>query len=486
MEISPPLLRKDVTFDSRADVIVVGLGVAGACAAIEAHEAGADVLVIERTSGGGGSSAMAGGYVYFGGGTRVQKANGFDDTVQDMFNYIMAVTPGPDEEKIRLYCENSVAHFDWMERQGVPFNDRFFPGKDPEHATDETLSWTGNEDAWPFNRIAKPVPRGHKIGVNGAAAYAMMNALIATAQRIGVKVAFDSAVNALVVDEVGRVVGVRYRHFDEIRTAEARKGVILTTGGFVWNRAMIDTYTPNMALEGVIPHGAPTSDGAGHQLGLSVGGALTNMAATMISIPIYAPESRVEGILVNKHGQRFINEDTYHGRATAFAMRQPDMIAYLICDAPAFGERNGYEALIDAWETIEEMERDLGIPEGALRATLAKYNADAARGEDPDFHKAAKYLRPLTEPPFAAVNITLGPVSAQGLTQGGLTTTPDAQVLDEAGHVIPGLYAAGATASNIAKDSAGYASGFMIGESSYFGRRAGAHAALSERDAKTA
>ena len=61
--------------------------------------------------------------------------------------------------------------------------------------------------------------------------------------------------------------------------------------------------------------------------------------------------------------------------------------------------------------------------------------------------------------------------------QGGLTTTADAQVLDSAGRIIPGLYAAGATASNIAKDSAGYASGFMIGESSYFGRRAGAHAA---------
>ena len=166
MDISPPLRASDVTFDEVADVIVVGMGVAGACAAIEAHEAGADVLVIERTSGGGGSSAMAGGYVYFGGGTRVQKANGFDDTVEDMFNYIMAVTPEPnDAEKIRLYCENSVAHFDWMERQGVPFNDRFFPGKDPEHPTNETLSWTGNEDASPFNDIAKPVPRGHKIGV---------------------------------------------------------------------------------------------------------------------------------------------------------------------------------------------------------------------------------------------------------------------------------------------------------------------------------
>jgi succinate dehydrogenase/fumarate reductase flavoprotein subunit len=477
MEISEPLSAKDVKFDQSADVIVVGMGVAGACAAVEAHEAGADVLVIERTSGGGGSSAMAGGYVYFGGGTRVQKANGFDDTVEDMFNYIMAVTPEPNAEKIRLYCDNSVAHFDWMERQGVPFNDRFFPGKDPEHPTDETLSWTGNEDAWPFSEIAKPVPRGHKIGVNGAAAYAMMNALIATVKRIGIRVEFDSAVNALVCDDSGRIVGVRYRQFDEIHYAEARKGVVLTTGGFVWNRELIDQYTPNMALEGVIPHGAPTSDGAGHQLGMSVGGSLMNMAATMISIPIYAPESRIKGILVNKNGQRFINEDTYHGRATAFAMQQPDMVAYLICDAPSFGERNGYEALIDAWETVAEMEHDLGIPEGALQKTLAVYNENAARGQDPDFHKAAKYLTPLAEPPFAAVNITLGPVSAQGLTQGGLTTTADAQVLDEAGRIIPGLYAAGATASNIAKDSAGYASGFMIGESSYFGRRAGAHAA---------
>src|ERR1700744_4812781 len=103
VEISPPLSARDVTFDLEADVIVVGMGVAGACAAIEAHEAGADVLVIERTSGGGGSSAMAGGYVYFGGGTRVQKANGFEDTAEELFKSIMAVTPEPNEKKIRLY-----------------------------------------------------------------------------------------------------------------------------------------------------------------------------------------------------------------------------------------------------------------------------------------------------------------------------------------------------------------------------------------------
>ncbi len=477
MEISPPLSSKDIAFDLEADVIVVGMGAAGASAAIEAKEAGADVLVIERTSGGGGSSAMAGGYVYFGGGTRVQKANGFADSVQNMYDYMMAVSPKPDAVKIRAYCEGSVAHFDWMERQGVPFNDRFYSGKHSEHPSDETLSWTGNEDCWPYNLIAKPVPRGHKIGVNGAAAYAMMNALIATVKRIGIRVEFDSAVNALVRDETGRIVGVRYRNFDEIKYARAKKGVVLTTGGYVWNPEMIAEYTPAMEHEAINPHGAPGSDGSGHQLGLSVGGVFTNMQAAMISIPIYPPESRITGILVNKFGKRFINEDVYHGRATAFAGDQPGMIAYLICDAPSFGEQTGFELLIDAWETIAEMERDLGIPEGELQASVARYNAGCERGEDPDFHKGKKYLKPIAEPPFAAVNITLGPVRAQGLTQGGLVTDVDARVLDQNANAIPGLYAAGATASNIAKDSRGYSSGFMIGESSFFGRRAGAHAA---------
>jgi len=477
MEIRPALSSRNVTFSETADVVVVGLGAAGASAAIEAKIAGADVLVIERTSGGGGSSALAGGYIYLGGGTRVQKANGFTDTAENMFKYMMAVTPEPDERKIRLYCEQSVEHFDWLERQGVPFNDRFYSGKHSEHPTDETLAWTGNEEAWPYVTMAAPVPRGHKVAAENASAHAMMKALIATTLDLGIRVAFDSAVNALIRDDAGRVVGVAYSHFGEERFVEARKGVILTTGGFVWNREMIETYTPDMALDGVQPHGAPTSDGAGIRLGMTVGGALMNMTGCLICIPIYPPESRLKGILVNQAGQRFINEDTYHGRATAFAMRQPGLVAYLICDAQSFGERTGQEALIDAWETIPEMERDLGIPAGAVQATIETYNRNVAQGADPDFHKAKKYLAPIAEPPFAAVDITLGHVKAQGLTQGGLKTTIDAQVLDASDRPIPGLYAAGATASNIAKDSAGYASGFMIGESTFFGRCAGRHAA---------
>lgn len=477
MEIKSPLLHRDIAFSDGADVVIVGLGAAGASAAIEAKVGGADVLVIERTSGGGGSSAMAGGYVYLGGGTRVQKANGFDDSADNMFKYIMAVTPEPDAQKIRLYCDESVEHFNWLERQGVPFNDRFYSGKHSEHPTDETLAWTGNEEAWPYPEIARPVPRGHKIAAEGPSAHAMMKALIAKVIDMGVRVEFDAAVNALIRDDLGRVVGVVYRRFGEERSVYASKGVVLATGGFVWNREMIEAYTPDMALEGVQPHGAPTSDGAGIRLGMTVGAALLNMAGCLICIPIYPPESRLRGILVNKQGRRFINEDTYHGRATAFAMRQADLAAYLICDAASFGERTGQERLIDAWETIAEMEQDLGIPEGALQQTIAEYNRHAAKGEDPEFHKAAKYLAPIVQPPFAAVDITLGNVKAQGLTQGGLKTNADAQVLDTNDDAIPGLYAAGATASNIAKDSAGYASGFMIGESTFFGRRAGRHSA---------
>ena len=112
-----------------ADVVVVGLGCAGVCAAIEAREAGAEVLVLERASGGGGVTSMAAGHVYLGGGTRVQKAVGVEDSVEDMFTYLVMNTPNPDEAKIRAYCEQSVDHFNWLVEHDVSFNDSMYQGK---------------------------------------------------------------------------------------------------------------------------------------------------------------------------------------------------------------------------------------------------------------------------------------------------------------------------------------------------------------------
>jgi len=93
-------------WDREADVVVVGFGAAGACAAIEASEAGREVLLLERASGGGGTSALSTGQLYIGGGTRIQKACGFEDSPEEMYKYLMASCgPEPDEAKIRLYCD---------------------------------------------------------------------------------------------------------------------------------------------------------------------------------------------------------------------------------------------------------------------------------------------------------------------------------------------------------------------------------------------
>ena len=118
--------------------------------------------------------------------------------------------------------------------------------------------------------------------------------------------------------------------------------------------------------------------------------------------------------------------------------------------------------LIDGWETVAEMEAALGIPQGNLVATLDRYNTHAARGEDPDFHKRPDFLAPQDKGPWGAYDLSLGKAMYAGFTVG---TT------------IAGRYAVGACASNIAQDGKGYASGTQLGEGSFFGRRAGAHAA---------
>src|SRR5215468_12754733 len=111
----PRRLQEVPRWDLEADVVVVGLGAAGACAAIEAARAGASVQVLERGWRGGGTSAESTGQIYLGGGTPLQKACGFEDDPEEMAKYLMASCgPGADADKIRLYCERSVEHYHWI------------------------------------------------------------------------------------------------------------------------------------------------------------------------------------------------------------------------------------------------------------------------------------------------------------------------------------------------------------------------------------
>ncbi len=165
----------------RTDVLVVGSGAAGVCAAIEARQAGAEVLLIESLSRFGGSSAMSGGVVYAGGGTALQKALKVEDSVEQMYRFIaLAGAIHPPLDKIQLYCEESAAHFDWLVAQGVPYTEKFSASKELPMG-DESLYFSGTELAWPARDLATPAPRGHVPGVPGmTGGRRLMEALLPT------------------------------------------------------------------------------------------------------------------------------------------------------------------------------------------------------------------------------------------------------------------------------------------------------------------
>jgi 3-oxo-5alpha-steroid 4-dehydrogenase len=304
-----------------------------------------------------------------------------------------------------------------------------------------------------------------------------MEGLIATAEKLGARIVCDANARQLIVDPTGRVVGLRYTVFGEDRHVRATKGVVLAAGGFGMNGEMVQKYCPDFGNETIGKLGTGFIQGVGHELGASAGGAFAHMDGYFVTSPFYPPESLLKAILVNKNGKRFIAEDSYHSRTTAACLKQPDKIAYLICDSVIFERCEYPHELVDAWETVAEMEAGLNLPEGSLQKTLADYNAHAASGDDPEFRKYNKWIRPLVQAPFAAINCSFGSTPIMGFTLGGLKTTAKGEVLDKSDKPIPGLYAAGACASNLAYDSMGYSSGTCIGESTFFGRRCGINAA---------
>ena len=462
-------------FHEEADVVVVGLGAAGASAALEAAATGADTLVLERAGGGGGTSAMSGGVLYLGGGTALQKACGFEDTPDAMHAYLMAsVGLSPDEEKIRLYCDGSVEHYDWVVAQGVPFKPVFYDGCSGEPPTDDGLVWSGSEQCHPYRGLARPAPRGHVPRMKHQTGPLLMRTLVAAVEASAARVATNHRVRALVEERSGEVVGVVAESFGERRAIRARRGVVLTTGGFIHNDAMLDDHAP-LARRCSVRVGAEGDDGSGIQLGIAVGAATKHMDAVSISLPATQPWSLKRGVLVDARGQRFVNEDAYYGRLGELALLHRGGRAWLIVDDEVFCKPTYERELAAAGETPAELERELGLPDGSLEATLALYNRHAAGGRDPVFEKDPRYVVPLEKPPFGAFDCTTGNSIYAAFTLGGLDTDVDGRVRDTQAEAIPGLFAAGRATSGISVG--GYSSGLSLGDGTFFGRRAGRAAA---------
>ena len=462
------------------DVVVAGFGIAGGCAALEAARAGARVLLLERAAVHGGTSSMSGGHFYLGGGTAVQKATGHDDSAEEMYKYLVAVSKEPEHDKIRAYCEGSVEHFDWLESLGFEFERSYFPGKAVIQPGTEGLMFTGNEKVWPYVEQAVPAPRGHKVPVPGdtEGTKIVMDLLRERVDEAGVEVRYETGVTRLVTDDAGAVVGVAWRSFDRTGVIAA-SSVIVAAGGFVMNPDMVAEHTPALSSK-LFTLGSTYDDGLGIRLGASVGAELKHMDEPFITAPFYPPSVLVTGLIVNAEGKRFVAEDSYHARTSHAVMQQPGSAAYLIVDsAHVEYPKMPLVPLLDGFETVAEMAAALGVEESTLQETLDRYNENAADGRDPDFHKSADWLAVQDQAPWAVFDLRLGNALYAGFTLGGIRVSVDGEAQRPDGSVIPGLYAAGACASNLAQDGAGYCSGTQLGEGSYFGRRAGRHAAGS-------
>jgi 3-oxo-5alpha-steroid 4-dehydrogenase len=460
-------------WDTVVDVLVAGSGAAGSSAAIEARKTGNDVLVLEKLLKLGGSSAMSGGVIYMGGGTPLQKACGFDDSPEAMYQYIVSAgRQHPHLDKVQRYCEQSVEHFNWCVEMGIPYKNSFTKEKGLP-GTDDSLYYSGNELAYPIRDIVKPVPRGHVPGVPGwTGGRTVMAALISSAKKLGVKYLTEVSCERLIKEADGRVSGLRVEINGQVKNIRARKGVVLACGGFIHNREMVKRYAPEL-YNCSVPWGNIGDLGMGIQMGIGAGAAALRKDQGFSIMPLYQPAQVLKGISVNRSAQRFVAEESYHAvLGDEIAYNQGGQ-AWLISDSESQYGYDDYRVKVVAEAgSISELEQKLGFPVGGLAHTLNYYNQHAKTGTDPLFHKDKAYLKVLDKPPYFAYDLGVETAFFPAHTFGGLHTSVQGEVMDAWGEAIPGLYAAGRTSSGL-PTSPYIASGISVGDCTFFGRLAG-------------
>jgi 3-oxo-5alpha-steroid 4-dehydrogenase len=537
----PPLVLTKTdgeAWDDEADVVVVGFGGAGACAALEANTNGARVLVLDRFHG-GGATAISGGVFYAGGGTHIQSEAGVTDDADEMFRYLSLEVQGVvSEETLRDFCDKSVDNLTWLEQHGVPFEASLCPYKTSYPTDDYYLYYSGNEGFTPYKEAAKPAPRGHRAKGAGLPGESFYEPLRESAQRAGIQVEYETRVTRLVIDSQNRVLGVEYRQIQKglwsqlyrklhqagiaivkynpklaaklrercfrieaehsvLKRVRAANGVVLAAGGFIYNRQMVKEIAPKYRTG--MPLGTPADNGSGILLGQSVGGKTDLMDRISAWRFINPPEAFAKGMIINQQGERYINEFRYGAAVGEAMVEENDGVAILVINGELKkiareqckpGKAQWFQrapALLNLWfnskeaKSVEELAKVAKVPVDALRRTLDEYN-DAADGKTADrFHKDTDKMHAMRNGPYFAINagIKSKRFPCPTLTLGGLVVDErTGQVKGEDGGVIPGLYAAGRNAVGVC--SRQYVSGLSIADCVYSGRRAGGAAARGE------
>ncbi|BBX04734.1 hypothetical protein BST36_08245 [Mycolicibacterium moriokaense] len=458
------------------DVAVVGSGAAGLCAALEAAARGATVLLIESQPELGGSTMLSGGIV-MAADTSVQRAAGISDSAEALWHDYTYFNQSAVEPGIaRHLAYNSGPAVEWLIEHGVRFV------RELVYAADE------------------PVPRSHVPTRGGAG---IVKALVsAIKERPGVDIAVGQRISRLVTDG-HRVIGVAAG--DDVINAGA---VVIATGGFGANKSLWSAHMPSLTQAGAMGWyvGGAGAQGDAFRFAAQVGAEIVGNDRGLIvptpgfftNLEVYFPGWLM---MVDRTGQRRVDESaSYSIMELAFKRFGP---LYAIFDetakrAAATGvppeykqavpgmeaatSSNWVEPVIDEMvgrgkvsraETLGRLADSLSVHVAGLENAVARYNDFARCGEDVDFRKGARFLRPIAAPPFYGCELRLGILA---LTAVGPRIDADARVVGQGGVRIPGLFAAGECAGGVL-GGVYMGSGNSMANCVVFGRTAGAGAA---------
>jgi succinate dehydrogenase/fumarate reductase flavoprotein subunit len=533
------------------DVVVLGSGAAGLTAAVTAAAGGRRVGVFEKAPELGGTSTWSGGHVWIPANPH-QARIGVTDSKEEAFTYLRSLSRGlMKEELIEAFLDAGPQMVSFLDATaGTEFYSvPDFPDYHPEHpggkpgggrtlecplfAFEQLGEWADKFTHTPYYAdehitmsetslgavIPKPVPpeeherrREHDERGRGPA---LTGRLFRGCLNAGVQFFLSHRGTELVRTD-RRVTAVRFKTPEGVRTVAARHGVVLATGGFEWNEELVKAFLRGPVTHPVSPR---TNTGDGLVMALGAGAALGNMAEAwwmpaadlpeginaMNRAMINADRTRPRSIMVNRDGKRFTNEAAnYNAFGSAFRQEDPvrfdwaNLPCWLIFDQEylrRYGTIGPWPAgdtpppWLIPFDSLEALARHLGIPAHALVDTVSRFNENAEKGIDPDFHRGESAhdrwwgdpayrrdprgtLGPLDTPPYYAISIKSGVLG----TKGGPQIDVHARVIDLDGAPIPGLYAAGnVMASPFAMTYGG--AGGTLAPAMVFGYLAGRHLA---------
>ena len=495
---------KDI--EETVDVVVVGAGGAGMTAAITATDAGKKVIVVESQPIAGGNSVRSTGGMNAA-KTPYQDKNEFAEAAGVEKTLATAAEKYADNATITAlaatvksqwdaYQANPQGYFDSVELMEL---DTLIGGKgknNPElvkalaENSADAIEWLASIGAEVKNvgafggasvkRIHRPVNADGKVTAVGAYIVPILEKNL---QDRNVQFLFDTTANEIIMKD-GKAVGIKATGKDGNKVTINAKSVVIATGGFGANAEMVEKYKPE--LKGFATTNAEGAQGQGIDMATAVGAATVDMDQIQIHPTVHIEEDgnahliteglRGDGaILVNAEGKRFYDEVSTRDKVSAAIIAQPEKSAWLVVDQSMVDKSAVIAGYIKSGYTVtgatyEELAKAMGVDEATFTSTMNTWNQAVEAKSDAEFGRTS-FANPLTTAPYYAIKIT----PAVHHTMGGIVINPKAEVLNEKGEVISGLFAAGEVTGGV--HGANRLGGNAVADFTVFGRIAGQSAA---------